>query len=161
MNDLTQPLDIFQQLAIVIPPLATPREKIDLLVKHLSSFPQVELPVNHHFAPGIYMRELPVPADLIIVGKVHKFKHFKMLLKGDVTFVTEGGTFRAQAPFIMNGEVGECIAFYAHTDMSLMTVHALDRDMNSEKELEDYFTCENYEKFEQYEQILLLKGEAA
>ena len=43
---------------------------------------QVECPVVHHFSPGVYVREITMPKDSIILGHRHKTKHLNIISKG-------------------------------------------------------------------------------
>ena len=54
------------------------REQINILQSIMASMPQVDLSdhTKHHFADGMYIRELFRPAGTTIVGKVHKKEHF-------------------------------------------------------------------------------------
>ncbi len=36
---------------------------------------QIELVTIHHFSPGIYMRELRIPAGVTLTGAIHKTEH--------------------------------------------------------------------------------------
>ena len=38
----------------------------------LRSFEQVDAPVTHNFADGVYVRELLIPKDSLIIGKRHR-----------------------------------------------------------------------------------------
>ena len=44
--------------------------------------PQVECPVTHNFAPDIYVREIFMPADTVVIGHKHLTEHFNVILKG-------------------------------------------------------------------------------
>ena len=45
-----------------------------------------DFPVVHHFAPGVYARELTMAAGLIVLGKIHKTRHLNIITKGKVSF---------------------------------------------------------------------------
>ena len=46
-------------------------------------------PLKHSFADGIYVREIFIPKDSIVVGKIHKHEHPNFLMSGTVKIVTE------------------------------------------------------------------------
>jgi quercetin dioxygenase-like cupin family protein len=50
--------------------------------------------IVHHFAPGIYAREMRVPAGAIITSRVHKFENLSILSKGRMALYMEDGTVR-------------------------------------------------------------------
>ena len=45
-------------------------------------------PLNHYFSDGIYVREITIPAGMVIVGKIHKHRHPNFLIKGKVMVIT-------------------------------------------------------------------------
>jgi len=54
----------------------------------------VQWEIFHHFAPGIYAREMRVPAGAIVTSKVHKFENLSILSKGRMALYMEDGTVR-------------------------------------------------------------------
>lgn len=102
------------------------RETILAFQNHLAGFEQVECPLTHRFAPGIYMREIFLPAGTFIVGKIHKHAHHNLILKGRCTVVTEFGrdTFDASTGHIsFVSEPGTKRALYVHEDAIWVTLH--------------------------------------
>lgn len=85
--------------------------------------PQVELKTEHTFGPGWYMRTITIPAGVTLVGKTHKTEHIFMVLKGDITLVTDEGRRRVQAPFQCVSKPGVKRAGYAHTETVCANVH--------------------------------------
>lgn len=82
-----------------------------------------ELPVTDTVCNGIYYRELFIPADVALTGKVHREKHLCMLLSGDISVLTDDGMKRIQAPYTFVSEPEMKRAGYAHTDCIFATVH--------------------------------------
>ncbi len=113
------------------------REDIVRLQAALSELPQLTLETKHHFADGMYCRELFRPAGTTIVGKVHKREHFYIVLTGEVTIVGDGKRERVKAPRIMVGKPGTKRAVYAHEDSICITVHqTFETDLDAiEREL--------------------------
>ncbi len=101
------------------------RDKVFALQDVMLSMPQVELPpINHYFAGGIYARELIIPGHVTIVGKIHKYDHLVMIVKGEVSFSADDYSVkRVKAPFIMRSRAGAKRAIYAHEDSIMVTVH--------------------------------------
>jgi quercetin dioxygenase-like cupin family protein len=104
-------------------PVPAIREDIERLQKAMSSMPQIDLTTKHHFADGLYCRELFRPAGTTIVGKVHRKEHLYIVLSGEVTVVGEGGPIRIKAPCILVSPPGTKRAVYAHVDSICITVH--------------------------------------
>ena len=46
-------------------------------------------PIKHTFADGVYIRQMDMMKDSIVVGAIHKHLHVWFLLTGDVTVATE------------------------------------------------------------------------
>ena len=57
---------------------------------HMFALPQVECPVVHKFAPGLYIREIHLPAGSIVIGNVQKTSHLNLFLQGKVQMLKEG-----------------------------------------------------------------------
>lgn len=105
----------------------TTREDIERLQAAMTKLPQLELVTKHHFADGMYCRELWRPAGCAIVGKVHKREHFYIVLSGEVTVTCDGKPpERIQAPRIIVSAPGTKRAVFAHTDSICITVHRTD-----------------------------------
>lgn len=83
----------------------------------------VDCPVKHHFAPGVYVREMTIPADTVATGAVHKTEHLTMLVKGRCAFTTEEGLQHIAAPWIGKSMPGAKRMIVAITECVLVTVH--------------------------------------
>jgi len=77
--------------------LSPMREKVDRLESALCDFPQVDCPVRHYFAPGLYAREMTIPAGTVVTGAVHKFENIIVVSMGRLQIVTETGTREVKA----------------------------------------------------------------
>lgn len=76
-----------------LPATAPPmRERVERLEQAMLALPQAECPVRHHFAPGVYLREMTIPAGTIVTGAVHKTENLIIVSMGRLSIVTEGGT---------------------------------------------------------------------
>lgn len=102
---------------------AVSRGVIEALQSAMSRLPQAQLETKHHFADGMYLRELFRPAGCTIVGKVHKREHFYVVASGEVTVVSDGERRRIKAPCVMVSKPGTKRAVYAHEDSVCFTVH--------------------------------------
>jgi hypothetical protein len=95
MTDLTTSEE--QGAALVAPLYAatSPAERraaIMAFQAQLDEQPQVEPPLRHHFAPGVYGREIFMAAPLVIVGKIHQHAHLNTVSKGRcIVFTPEDG----------------------------------------------------------------------
>ena len=85
---------------------------------------QTELPLKHSFAPGVYARELEIPAGTLLICKIHKHRHHNFLMKGSILVLTEtNGVELLQAPLMIVSEEGTQRIGYAITDTLWTTVH--------------------------------------
>lgn len=71
------------------------------------ALPQVECPVRHFFAPGVYAREITIPAGSALVGAVHKTENLAVLSKGRMVLATEAGPVEICAPHILTVKPGD------------------------------------------------------
>lgn len=87
--------------------------------------PQVDLPVEHTFLPGQYIRTLRMPGGSLVVGKRHRHRH-ALIVTGHVTVRTENGMVELQGTHIIDSLPGMKRAIYAHADSVLITTHLTD-----------------------------------
>lgn len=103
------------------------RPKVTALVNELKNLPQIDCPVVHHFSPGLYVREIFMPADTIVIGKVHKTEHFNIIVKGACFIVHDDGmNEEIRAPMIFVSKAGVQKTLYITEDMIWMTTHVTD-----------------------------------
>lgn len=118
-----------QAAGVVIDRLPPSRETILRFERHLAQFEQRDCPLKHTFAPGVYLREIFLPAGTFIVGKIHKHAHHNVIVRGHCTVVTEFGLREVDAraghvSFV--SEAGAKRALYVHEDTVWMTIHRTD-----------------------------------
>lgn len=132
-------------------PVPEIREKVAALEKQMLAMPQVEMSPVHHYAEGLYGRELTIPAGVCIVGKVHKAEHLNVLLEGDITVFTEDGMKRLQAPAVMRSAAGMKRVGFTHARTTWLTVHAVSgAEEMSIEQLEEHLavdTMDDYDAF--------------
>jgi hypothetical protein len=103
------------QLAPQVLPQKPTREQIERFEQYLLQFPQVETPTTHHFAPGLYIREMFIPAGTFLTGAVHKTEHCAVFV-GDITVWTEAGMTRLSGYHRIVSKPGAKRVGYAHAD---------------------------------------------
>lgn len=102
------------------------RDKVLRAEELLNELPQVDCPVTHHFAPNVYVREMFIPANVLLTGAVHKTCHLSMLSKGKVRVITDTGAVELTAPATVLSQTGAKRAIYAIEDAVWSTIHATD-----------------------------------
>lgn len=116
-------------IAAVVKAMASPsagdlRGKVVRLESEMLKHPQVAIETTHHFATGIYAREIFIPKGVLLTGKIHKTDHLNILSKGEITVLTDGGMKRLKAPCTFVATAGTKRAGYAHEDSVWTTIHA-------------------------------------
>jgi hypothetical protein len=94
-----------------------------LAAQRNGEFPAVEIPLSHYFAPGVYIREVFMPAGSFVIGHEHKTEHFNIVLKGVASVMMGGQLGLIKAPFTLISGTGVRKVLYIHEDMIWQTVH--------------------------------------
>jgi hypothetical protein len=98
----------------------------EMLTREMLKHDQADCPVVHHFGPGVYMREVKIPAGALAVGHHQNFDHMNVLLKGRLTVVNDdGSTSELAAPMMFVGRPGRKIG-YIHEDVVWLNIYATD-----------------------------------
>lgn len=127
------------------------RRRLYEVQKAIASLPDVDMPLQHVFAPGVYLRTIFIPAGTVLVGKIHKHKHGNILSKGKAILYTEhGGVEHWEGPITAVSEPGTKRAVYAVTDVYWTTVHLNPTDTQDLRALEDDIIAETYEEYESW-----------
>jgi hypothetical protein len=100
-------------------------------------------PVNHYHCEGNYAREIFIPKDMCVVGKIHIHEHINVISKGKCLVVTEDGIEELEAPLTFISKPGIKRAVYALEDVVWTTIHPTDaKDL---KEIEDEVIAPSYD----------------
>ena len=89
----------------------------------MESDSQIDVPVFHHFAPNVYMRQMDAAAGTLMVTKMHRTEHFLIVLSGTATVYSSDGLLQVAGPQIIRTMPGTKRVIYFHDDSSWMTVH--------------------------------------
>lgn len=101
-------------------------------------------PLKHWLAPGIYAREIHLPAGTVVVGKIHRHRHFNIISQGRVTCYTEFGLEHHEAPASFISEPGTKRVVVTHEDAIWTTIHPNPTDETDVSKLEEMFTALEY-----------------
>lgn len=121
------------------------RQKVFKAEALMLQMPQRELEVKHYFSHGIYARELYIPRDTILVGKLHKFPQLNILSKGDISVLIDEEVKRIQAPYTIVSPAGTKRIAYAHEDTVWLTIHGTD-EINIDI-IEEMFTASSEQEY--------------
>jgi len=92
----------------------------------------------HRFAPGMYMRELIVPAGMLIVGKIHRYDHFLMVMSGRALVISEFGNQVVTAGHISVSKAGVKRVVYGLEDTRFITLHTNKEDTQDLEAIESH-----------------------
>jgi hypothetical protein len=131
-------------------PQATPvsREQIMRLESVLFQAPDeakldIDRLTSHHFAEGIYLRQLFIPAGVVVTGKIHRTQHLTIICSGTVKITTDHGVQQITGPAVFVSEPGIKKACFAITDAVLMNPHPTEStDLD---EIEQKFIAPSFE----------------
>ena len=99
-------------------------EKVAYLTHRFLTMEQTECPLQHQFEQNLYIREIRIPADTWLVGRVHRHGHICQLLEGSLILVhREGHTEAFQAPSEILTLPGYQMVVHTVTDVVARTVH--------------------------------------
>lgn len=124
------------------------RGKIMALEAAMLAMPehQIEIKTTHHFAPGVYMREVFIPKGTTLTGKIHKTEHLNILSQGELSVWTENGVKKLKASTVVKSHPGAKRVGYAHEDSVWITVHANPSNEPSVEKLEEMFIAKTFEE---------------
>jgi hypothetical protein len=126
-------------------PIATQhvRHKIEALEAEWKKLPQVEIPVVHRQTGGIYAREIIIPADTFLTGRIYKGDHFDVMIYGDITVTSDEGRKRLEGFNLFEGVRGKKRAGYTHSETKWITFCACG-EMDEDDYL-DHLTVESFD----------------
>ena len=102
------------------------RDAIFKLEEQLLRLPQAEIEYIHRFTPGLYTREMVVPAGVIMTGAIHKTQHISIFLEGRMVVPCEGSSKEIVAPIVEIANPGVKRVGVALEDVRWLTVHPTD-----------------------------------
>ena len=100
------------------------REKVLHLESILEKIPQINIPINHYFADGVYAREMIIPANVVLTGAVHKTCHLSILSKGKIQVVSNDEVIELSAPATILAKAGSKRAIHAIEESVWTNIHA-------------------------------------
>jgi len=84
---------------------------IEAVEAHMLTLHQVECPVEHIFGPGIYIRQISMPAGATVLGHAHTGDNLMMVLSGRLVLVEGGLTREVSAPYIFTAGPGRKLVY--------------------------------------------------
>ena len=101
-------------------------EVIEWILTHYYEDLLPTFPLEHHISNGVYTRSLTIPKGVMITGKIHTKGCITILLKGDITVMSDEGMQRIKAPYITSSAADIKRAGYTHEESIFVTIHATE-----------------------------------
>lgn len=101
----------------------------------------------HRFSPGVYLREVHLKKDSLVVGKIHKHEHLNFISKGSVTVLTKDGAEHYVAPVTMTSTPGTQRLLYTHEDTIWSVIHPNQNNTQDLEEIESREIAKSYDEF--------------
>ncbi len=99
---------------------------IDALEQAMVGAGEIDLPLEHAFLPGLYVRTIFMPAGTLLTSKIHKTKHPYVITKGSVSVWIDGvGWERLEAGHRGVTLPGTRRVLYIHEDCVWTTYHPI------------------------------------
>jgi len=106
-----------------------------------------DVPIKHSFADQIYVRQMNMKADQVIVGAIHNHQHVWFLLTGHVSINNNGEVIDYVAPCYTVSEPGSKRVIYAHEDSIFVNVHKNPLNVKDIKQLEEEIVSISVDEF--------------
>ena len=107
-------------------------------------------PLKHTFADGVYVRQMDMQADSMVVGAIHNHLHVWFLLTGHLMVITEDTTEEFIAPCYVLATPGSKRVIYAMEDSIFVNIHKNPYNIKDIKKLEDDLVSLTFEDYEEY-----------
>jgi hypothetical protein len=99
------------------------RDKVVALEDSLKAIDRpIEFELRHFFANGVYVRELIIPAGVVLTGQIHKHEHIAICTQGEISIFDEAGLRRVKAGDVFVSRPGIKRAGYAHSETRFLNV---------------------------------------
>lgn len=94
--------------------------------EHVATLPQLDCPVKHNFAPGVYMREITMPEGAVVIGKTHRTSHLNIISKGECLVAINGIVTHIKAPYTFVSDENIKKVVFMISEVVWSTVHPTD-----------------------------------
>jgi len=96
----------------------------DFINEMLSSIPQVDPGIEHHFSSGLYAKQMNIPAGYSAFQHQHNYDHLSILASGKVIVQTDDGQVEYTAPSCITIKKNINHAIHALEDSVWFCIHA-------------------------------------
>jgi len=109
-----------------------------------------EIPIEHFFMDGVYVRQMTMYKGTVVVGAIHKHLHMCFLLRGHLSVASRQGVKEYIAPCFIIAEPGEQRVLYALENSEWFNTHKNPSNTSDVKQLEKEIVATSYKEYEQY-----------
>ena len=109
-----------------------------------------QIPIDHFFMDGVYVRKMTMYAGYLFIGAIHKHLHMCFLLKGHLSVASSVGVREYIAPCYIIAEPGEKRILYSHEDSYWYNTHKNPDNIEDVRELEKQIVALSYEEYNEY-----------
>mgnify|MGYP003661031484 FL=1 len=109
-----------------------------------------QIPIDHFFMDGVYIRKMTMYQGCIVIGAIHKHKHMCFLLEGHLSVASSSGVKEYIAPCYIISEPGEKRILYAHEESHWYNTHKNPSNTENVAELEKQIVALSYKEYKQY-----------
>lgn len=134
---------------------------LEAIEADMARYEQAVIPVKHILLPGLYARQIEIPADCRLIGKVQISPHLNFVLEGDITFMVDGVVRRVGAGWQGAIPGGTKKIGYAHERTVWMTVHPNPDNETDVAVLERRIAADSYAIYLERTRQLPAPGERA
>ena len=132
------------------------RDQLDLkaVESEMIAQEQVDIPVEHIFSGGVYIRQILIPKGTIVMGKRHRHETCNILLSGELSIYAGEGkeSNRVKGPLMFTSPPGTKKLAYCHEDAIFMNIHPTE-ETDLEKIEEEFIIPE-----EEYIELIESRG---
>lgn len=108
---------------------------------------QVDIPVEHTFSGGVYIRQIFIPKGTIAMGKRHRHETCNILVSGELSIYMGKNIpmIKVKGPYLFTSKPNTKKFVYCHKDTIFMNIHPTKETDLEKIEKEFIITEEEYE----------------
>ena len=107
-------------------------------------------PLKHTFADGVYVRQMDMKENSLVVGAIHNHLHVWFLLTGHLAVSTEDAIEEFIAPCYVVADPGSKRVIYAMEDSIFVNIHKNPKNIKNIEKLEKEIVSLTFEEYEEY-----------
>ena len=134
---------------------------LEVIQADMARYEQAEIRLRQFLLPGLYVRQIVIPADCRLIGKVQVSPHLNVVLEGDITFMVDGVVQRVGTGWQGAIPGGTKKIGYAHERTVWVTVHPNLDNESDFAVLEQRIAVDSYALYLERVQQMPALGEAA